>query len=84
MLKLGNTGINQQALAQLKMIILILLWLLVSTIKEITSVDRRLLVYLLWLGVDKALCLTSLIDNRVILLLVVDFTSVFYLQGLLL
>ena len=66
------------------MIVLILLWLLVGTIKEITSVDRRLLIYLLWLSVDKALSLTSLIDNSIVVLLLIgNLTVVFNLHGLL-
>ena len=79
MLKLGNAGIKQ-ALSQLKMIILILLRLLVCTIKEVSSVDGRLLVYLLWLIVGKALSLTSFIDNSIILLLGGSLSVIFNLH----
>ena len=79
MLKLGNAGIKQ-ALPQLKVIILILLRLLVCTIKEVSSVDGRLLVYLLWLIVGKALSLTSFIDNSIILLLGGSLSVIFNLH----
>ena len=80
-LELGNAGI-EQALSELKVIILILLRLLVCTIEEIASVDRRLLVYLLWLSVDEALSLPSLMDHSMILLLG-SLTVGFNLQRLL-